>query len=287
MLEHKKLLQIASLSAILIASILVLAKFAAWIQTGSVSIQASLIDSLLDALTSLINFFVIHQALKPADKDHRFGHGKAEALGGLVQTAFITASAMWLLIDVCQNLFNPRPIVDIGIGNIIMVLAIILTAALVAFQRYVVKKTESLAISADSLHYQSDLLTCLGIVIGLNLTVYFNCLWLDSLIGIGIGFYILFTSYNIGIKSLNVLMDKELADDVREKILAIALTNPYVKDVHDLRTRSSGNQIFIQLHIDMDKQLDLQTAHDIGFEISQKICQLFPNADVMIHHDPV
>lgn len=287
MSKHKKLIQIASLSAILTAGILVISKFIAWTQTGSLSIQASLIDSLLDALTSLINFFVIRQALKPADEDHRFGHGKAEALGGLVQTAFITGSAVWLLTDAFQHLLHSEPIVDVGIGNTIMVLAIILTSFLIAFQRYVIKKTNSLAISADSLHYQTDLLTCVGILIGLNLTSYFNVWWLDSLIGMGIGAYILLTSYQIGMRSLNILMDKELKKGVREEILAIAHSNPYVKDVHDLRTRSSGNQVFIQLHIDMDKSLDLKTAHDAGLEISKQIRLLFPNADIMIHHDPV
>lgn len=286
-MQQKHLLQFAAIAAILTAAVLIVAKFIAWVQTGSLSLQASLIDSLLDVLASLINFFVIRQALKPADEEHRFGHGKAEALGGLAQTAFIAGSAVWLFIEAINHLIRPQPLGDVAIGNTIMVLAIVLTTALIVFQRYVIKKTNSLAIAADSLHYQTDLLTCLGILVGLNVTSYFNITWLDSLIGMAIGFYILATSYKIGMRSLNILMDRELSDDLRQKILDIAQKNPYAKGIHDLRTRSSGNQIFIQLHVDMDKDLNLKVAHDEGEKISQDILVAFPDADVIIHHDPV
>lgn len=286
-MQPKYLLQLAAISAILTATILIVAKFIAWVQTDSLSLQASLIDSLLDVLASLINFFVIRQALKPADEEHRFGHGKAEALGGLAQTAFIAGSAVWLFIEAINQLIRPQPLGDVTIGNTIMVLAIVLTTALIILQRYVIKRTNSLAIAADSLHYQTDLLTCIGILAGLNITAYFDIIWLDSLIGMAIGFYILVTSYKIGMRSLNILMDRELPDDLREKVLEIAHINPYVKGIHDLRTRSSGNRIFIQLHVDMDKDLNLKTAHDEGVKISEDILAAFPDADVIIHHDPV
>lgn len=287
LMQHKYLLHLAAIAAILTATILIIAKFIAWNETGSLSLQASLLDSLLDVLASLINLFVIRQALKPADAEHRFGHGKAEALGGLVQTAFIAGSALWLFIEAINHLIHPQPLGDIAIGTTIMILAIGLTTTLIILQRYVIRRTNSLAIAADSLHYQTDLLTCVGILIGLNITSYCNILWLDSVIGIGIGVYILATSYKIGLRSLNILMDRELSDDLRQKILDIATANTYVKGVHDLRTRSSGNQMFIQLHIDMDKELDLKTAHDEGSKISLQIRTLLPDADVMIHHDPV
>lgn len=287
LMQHKHLLQLAAIAAVFTATILIIAKFIAWNETGSLSLQASLLDSLLDVLASLINLFVIRQALKPADEDHRFGHGKAEALGGLVQTAFIAGSAIWLFIEAISHLIHPQPLGDIAIGTTIMILAIGLTTVLIVLQRYVIRQTNSLAIAADSLHYQTDLLTCVGILIGLNVTSYLHILWLDSVIGIAIGVYILATSYKIGIRSLNILMDRELSDDLRQKVLDIANANPYVKGVHDLRTRSSGNQIFIQLHIDMDKELNLKTAHDEGLKISLKIRTLLPDADVMIHHDPV
>lgn len=286
-MQHKNLLQLAAIAAILTATILIVAKFIAWEHTGSLSLQASLIDSLLDVVASIINLFVIRQALKPADEDHRFGHGKAEALGGLAQTAFIAGSAIWLFSEAIRHLLNPHPLNDLTIGNSIMVLAIGLTTVLILFQRYVIRRTNSLAIAADSLHYQTDLLTCLGILVGLNITTYFNIIWLDSLIGVAIGVYILATSYKIGLRALNILMDRELSNELREKVLDIASANPYVKGVHDLRTRSSGNKIFIQLHIDMEKNLDLKTAHDEGVKISLKIRTFLPDAEVMIHHDPV
>lgn len=286
-MKQRQLLQLAAISAILTATILIVAKFIAWVQTDSLSLQASLIDSLLDVLASLINFFVIRQALKPADEDHRFGHGKAEALGGLAQTAFIAGSAIWLFIEAINHLIRPQPLTNVSVGNTIMVLAIVLTTALILLQRYVIKRTNSLAIAADSLHYQTDLFTCAGILVGLNITEYFNILWLDSLIGMAIGVYILVTSYKIGIRSLNILMDRELSDELRQKIFEIAHTNPYVKGIHDLRTRSSGNQIFIQLHIDMDKNLNLKIAHDEGAKIAKDLLAAFPDADIIIHHDPV
>lgn len=287
LIHHKNLLQLAAIAAILTATILIVAKFIAWEQTGSLSLQASLVDSLLDVGASIINLFVIRQALKPADEDHRFGHGKAEALGGLVQTAFIAGSAIWLFSEAIHHLRHPHSLNDLAIGNSIMILAIALTTALILFQRYVIRRTDSLAIAADSLHYQTDLLTSIGILIGLNVTTYFNVIWLDSLIGGGIGIYILITSYKIGIRSLNILMDRELSHELREKVLDIANANPYVKGVHDLRTRSSGNKIFIQLHIDMEKNLDLKTAHDEGVKISLQIRAFLPDAEVMIHPDPV
>ncbi|WP_032112794.1 cation diffusion facilitator family transporter [Candidatus Paracaedibacter symbiosus] len=286
-MQQKHLLQLAAISAILTATVLIVAKFIAWTQTGSLSLQASLIDSLLDIVASIINFFVIRQALKPADEEHRFGHGKAEALGGLAQTAFIAGSAIWLFIEAANHLIRPQPLGDIAIGNSIMVLAIVLTTALIILQRYVIKRTNSLAIAADSLHYQTDLLSCVAILAGLNITSYFEVVWLDSLIGIAIGIYILATSYRIGVRALNILMDHELSDDLRQKVLDIARANPYVKGVHDLRTRSSGNKIFIQLHVEMDKDLSLQTAHDEGLKISVNIHYALPEADVMIHHDPI
>lgn len=286
-MSHKNLLQLAALAAILTASILIVAKFIAWNQTGSLSLQASLLDSLLDVVASIINLIVIRQALKPADEDHRFGHGKAEALGGVIQTLLIAGSAIWLFSEAVHHFLSPRPLEDLTLGNTIMLIVIGLTTGLVVFQRYVIRQTNSLAIAADSLHYQTDILTCIGVLIGLNITVYWNIWWLDSLIGVGIGIYILATSYQIGRQALNILMDRELSPEVRKKVLEIASTNSYVKGVHDLRTRSSGNKIFIQLHLDMAKELNLQTAHDEGRKISLKIQELYPNADVMIHHDPV
>lgn len=286
-IHHKQLLRFATYVAPIVACILILGKFTAWLKTDSLSLQASLIDSLLDLAASLINFFVIRQALKPADEEHRFGHGKAEALGGLGQSAFIAGSAIWLLIDMVHRLIAPHPLTDPGTGTIVMVLATILTTGLVIFQRYVVKETRSMAIAADSLHYQSDILTNIGVLISINLAVYMNWAWLDVLFGGGIAAYILYTSWHIGARSLNVLMDRELPDSDREQIINLALGHPHVLGIHDLRTRSSGLQEFIQMHLDLDDKISFVLAHEISETVEHAIQKAYPHAEVIIHQDPI
>lgn len=285
-LHHTQLLRFATYVAPTVACILILAKFFAWLKTDSMSLQASLIDSLLDLAASLVNFFVIRQALKPADEQHRFGHGKAEALGGLGQSTFIAGSALWLLIDVAHRLIAPHPLSDPETGTVVMIFASILTLGLVLFQKYVVKQTRSMAIAADSLHYQSDLLTNIGVLVSLNLSVYMNWNWLDVLVGASIAGYILYTSWHIGARSLDVLMDRELPDSDREKIIKLALDHPHVLGVHDLRTRSAGLQEFIQMHLDLDDKISFVLAHEISETVEGTIQRAFPHAEVIIHQDP-
>jgi len=284
--SHKMLMTLATYSAVGVAAILIGAKFFAWLQTDSLSLQASLIDSLLDIVASAINVFVVRHALKPADKEHRFGHGKAEALGGLGQSTFIAGSAVWLMIEAVYRLVHPQPLQEGLTGTLIMILAIVLTFGLVNFQRYVIKKTRSLAISADSLHYLSDLFMNVGVLISLNLSLFLGWVYLDVLVGMGIAVYILYTSWEIGRRSLDVLMDRELADTAREQIMEIALQHPHVWGVHDLRTRSTGLQDFIQMHLDMDETLSLLEAHNIGNDVEAAIQREFPHAEIIIHQDP-
>ncbi|WP_051908788.1 cation diffusion facilitator family transporter [Candidatus Odyssella acanthamoebae] len=279
------LVKLASKAAIGAASVMVLAKFYAWFQTGSLSLQASLVDSMLDILASILNFIIIRQAIKPADKEHRFGHGKAEAIGGLVQTAFIAGSAAWLIIDVAHRLFEPQPLSHVVLGNSVMVAATIITGALIVFQRYVVKRTKSLAIKADSVHYETDFLTNIGVLISLNLSVYFGWLWLDVVVGGVIAVYIFVASLKIALSSVDVLMDKELDNETRIAIKKIISCHPRIHGFHDLRTRSSGYHMFVQFHLDLDKNLPLWEAHQIGEEVEQMIIEKFPTAEVIIHHD--
>jgi ferrous-iron efflux pump FieF len=284
--SHKTLMTLATYGAVGVAAILIGAKFFAWTQTDSLSLQASLIDSLLDIVASVINLFVVHHALKPADKEHRFGHGKAEALGGLGQSTFIAGSAVWLMIEATHRLTHPHPLQESLIGTLTMTIAIALTGGLVIFQRYVIKKTRSLAISADSLHYLSDLFMNMGVLISLNLSLFFGWAYLDVLVGMGIAVYILYTSWEIGRRSLDVLMDRELGNAAREQIMEIALQHPHVWGVHDLRTRSTGLQDFIQMHLDMDETLSLLEAHNIGNDVEAAIQKAFPYAEIIIHQDP-
>ena len=275
----------ASKAAIAAASVMVFAKFYAWFQTGSLSLQASLVDSMLDILASILNFIIIRQAIKPADKEHRFGHGKAEAIGGLIQTAFIAGSAAWLIIDVAHRLFEPQPLAHVALGNSVMLAATLITGILIGFQRYVVKRTGSLAIKADSVHYETDFLTNIGVLISLNLSVYFGWLWLDVLVGGAIAAYIFVASLKIALNSVDVLMDKEMDDETRATLKQIIGCHPRIHGFHDLRTRSSGYHMFVQFHLDLDKNLPLWEAHQIGEEVEQMIIEKFPTAEVIIHHD--
>jgi ferrous-iron efflux pump FieF len=285
--HNKFLITTATYGAVGVAAILIAAKFFAWMRTDSLSLQASLIDSLLDMVASVINLLVVRQALKPADKEHRFGHGKAEALGGLGQSAFIAGSAVWLLIDVTHRLINPHPLQDAQIGSFVMIIASILTLLLVLYQRYVIKRTRSLVIAADSLHYLGDFYTNIGVLVSLNVSVILGWTHLDSLVGAGIAAYILHSSWKISQRSLDVLMDRELPDAERLQITKIALSHPHVWGVHDLRTRSAGLQDFIQMHLDMDEKLSLLEAHDIANDVELAVQAAFPHAEVIIHQDPI
>ena len=277
----------ASKVSIAVAAVMVIAKFFAWIQTDSLSLQASLVDSLIDIGSSIINFLIIREALKPADEEHRFGHGKAEALGGLAQTAFIAGSAGWLLFDAAHRLVYAHPLADVFIGNIIMVGATLITGGLVLFQRWVVRETGSVAIKADSLHYETDFWSNIGVLISLNLASTLNLIWIDVLIGVGIAVYLFTTSLKVASNSLDILMDKELSDEIRENITQIASSHPDVQGIHELRTRSAGYNIFIQLHLELEKNMTLERAHDITLEVMDLIHAVYHHAEVIIHQDPV
>lgn len=286
--QHTKLLvSLASYASVAVAAILIMAKFFAWMRSDSLSLQASLIDSLLDMAASVINLLVLRQAIKPADKEHRFGHGKAEALGGLGQSAFIAGSAVWIIIDAIHRLIYPHPLQESLTGSIVMIVAIVLTLLLVIYQRYVINRTRSIAISADSLHYLGDLYTNIGVLVSLNVSFLFGWTRLDSLVGASIAGYILYTSWVIGRKSLDVLMDRELPDEARLRITEIALQNPLVWGIHDLRTRSAGLQDFIQMHLDMDEKMSLLEAHDVANDVEVALQAAFPHAEIIIHQDPL
>jgi ferrous-iron efflux pump FieF len=285
-MQNDAYIKSASYFAVIVALVLVVSKFIAWNLSESVSLQASLVDSILDALASCVNFIVIRQALKPADQEHRFGHGKAEAIAGLGQSAFIAGSALWLLFEVVNRLIDPQAITHSFIGSMVMVLSIVLTLALVSYQRFVVKKTNSLAIAADSVHYQGDLFGNIGVLISLNISSYYAMPRVDALIGAAIGFYILKSSWDIFKQSLDVLMDRELSEPERASIQAIINDHPSVLGVHDLRTRSTGMQIFIQCHLDLLATLSLKEAHDIAYEVTKNLKKAYPQADIIIHQDP-
>ncbi len=284
--EAGRLMRLASYASVSVASILIAMKLAAWLATGSLAMLGSLVDSILDVLASLINLVAIRHALTPADEEHRFGHGKAEALAGLGQSAFIAGSAVFLLFQASARVFQPVAVSRSTIGVAVMVLAIAMTLVLVLFQRHVVKRTGSLAIGADSLHYKSDLLMNAGVIVALALVEFLGWQRADPLFAMAIALYIMYGAWQIASISYQQLMDREMSDEVRTRIREIATRHPAVRDMHDLRTRTSGTYSFIQLHLELDGQMTLYDAHAIADEVERNINAVFPGAEVIIHQDP-
>ncbi len=281
-----RLLRLATRAAVAVAVLLIVAKLVAWFLTDSVAILSSLMDSVLDAGASLVNMYAVAHALTPADREHRFGHGKAEALAGLAQSAFISGSALFLLAEASQRLFEPQTIARDDIGIAVMVLSLVLTIGLLMFQRYVIRRTNSIAISADSLHYRGDILANIGVILALVLAGRFGWVHADAIVAILVAFYILYGAWGIIRSALDQLMDRELPDAQRQRIRQIALDHDQVEDVHDLRTRSSGIHTFIQMHLELDGELPLLAAHEIADQVEAAIQAAFPGAEVIIHQDP-
>jgi ferrous-iron efflux pump FieF len=284
--ERAKLLKLASVASVITALTLIVAKLAAWLVTGSVSLLASLVDSAMDSLASLINLFAIRYSLQPADQHHRFGHGKAEPLAGLAQSAFIAGSAVFLILHAIDRLRYGRLLEQVGIGIGVMVLAIIMTVVLLAIQRYVIRKTGSTAIRADSLHYVTDLLTNISILVALYLSTL-GWGWADPVFAIGVAIYIFYSAFQIGHEAFQQLMDRELPADIRERIRATAMAPPEVTGIHEVRTRQSGQTQFVQLHLELDEEMSLKQAHAIADEVEENIMAFLPGAEVIIHQDPV
>lgn len=286
--EHqaRRLLTLAASASVATALILIAVKSVAWVLTGSVSLLASLIDSIMDSLASLVNFAAIRYSLVPPDDEHRFGHGKAEALAGLGQSLLIAGSALYLLHEAVLKLLDPRPLEATGLGIGVMVFSIVLTALLLVVQKYVVRRTGSTAIDADSLHYLSDLAVNAGIIVALVLSG-FGFIEADGLVGLVIALYIFYSAWKIGWDAVQLLLDRELPGEVRDVIGAVVGEHEQALGFHDLRTRQSGRTWFIQLHVDMDESLPLRQAHDLGERIREDILKHYPAAEVIIHHDPV
>lgn len=285
-LDRAGLLKLASVASVITAVFLIVAKLAAWYVTGSVGLLASLVDSVMDSIASLINLFAIRYALQPADEEYRFGHGKAEPLAGLVQAAFIAGSAIFLIFHAIDRLRLAQPLEQVGIGVGVMILAIVMTLILLAIQRYVIRKTDSTAIRADSLHYATDLLTNVSILLALYLTTL-GWSWADPVFAIAVAIYIFYSAIHIGQDSFQQLMDRELPEDILEKIQATAMSHPEVTGTHELRTRQSGQTRFVQLHLELDEDMSLKQAHEIADEVEAEIKVFLPGAEVLIHQDPV
>ncbi|MFZ5798446.1 MAG: cation diffusion facilitator family transporter [Desulfobulbaceae bacterium] len=279
------LLQRATYASVLVALLLICGKLIAWLLTGSLTVLASLVDSLMDAAASFINLLAVRWSLNPADEEHRFGHGKAEFLAGLAQASFIAGSAFFLMVQAIDRLRNPTPVSQVTVGLGIMILAIVATIGLLLYQKHVIRKTGSMAIRGDALHYATDVLTNLGTIAAL-LLAHYGWPGLDPVFAIVLAGYILYSAGKIGYEAGQMLMDREVAPEIREEIIRIARTPPQVKGVHDVRTRQSGQTMMIQLHLELEDQLPLVRAHGIARAVEKEILRSWPGADVIIHQDP-
>jgi ferrous-iron efflux pump FieF len=286
MRDDARLTQSAAIFSIIVAAILILGKGVAWVDSDSASILASLADSSLDIIVSLINFFAIRLAFSPADKEHPFGHGKAESLAALMQSAFIAGSAFVLLLHASERLIHPQPIASWQLATWVMGVSLVLTIVLVIYQRWVYSKTGSLAVKADSAHYFSDILATIAVIVAL-LGAQWNIIWLDPAVAILIVVALLKSAWDIAKEALNMLMDHSLDPDVAKTIKNIVAGNTSILGCHDIKTRQSGNIQFIQVHLDFAANVSLFHAHTQGEWLVAEIVEKYPRADVLIHHDPV
>jgi ferrous-iron efflux pump FieF len=284
--ENDTLMRRTALAAVIVGVVLVVIKTVAYILTGSIALMASLVDSAMDIIVSFVNLLAVRHALTPADREHRFGHGKAEPLAGLLQGAFIAGSTLLLVTESVKRLISPQPLEHGMFGIVVTVVSTIICIVLVIQQRAVVRRTGSIAIKADYLHYFADILINIGVVVAIVLATTFGWLSADPIMGILVAVALVWSVTSIVRQSYDQLMDRELPDADRDRIKAVVMSHPSVYDMHDLRTRAAGTRSFIQLHIEMDPALGLYRAHAIADEVEAKIRLLYPQAEIIIHQDP-
>lgn len=276
----------AAVASVATAAVLLLMKaYAVWM-TSSVAMLSSLADTGLDLLASIVTLFGVRLAAQPADRDHRFGHGKAEALAALFQIALITLSATAIAIHAVNRLGSAEAPThgEYGIG--VSAIAIAITIALVLYQQHAIRHSGSLAVTADNLHYKSDLFLNLSVVIAIILDQWVGMRGVDALAGLGIALWLVWNAWRTASRAIDQLMDKEWPYEKRQRFLAIASQHPELKGIHDLRTRTSGNNDFVQFHVWVDPHMSVVDAHRVMDEIEDRLMQEFPDTEILIHPDP-
>lgn len=274
--------------SIIAAGFLIILKAVTGYLTGSISVWASLLDSAMDIFASTINFFAVRAAARPPDDDHLYGHGKVESLAGLFQSAVITASAAFLIREALHRIFTPHPtgMEWLGVGT--MLVASLVSVALVARLRSVARKTDSPALSADAVHYATDVYTNGAALIALAVVALTGWLLVDPLISLTISAFILWSAFDVARDSVNVLMDKRLPEEIDEMVATVVSRyhGEGVLGFHDLRTRRSGSHKFIDLHLDVNNELSFQGAHDLSVRVLRALEAEIPRSRVQIHCDP-
>ncbi len=284
--DHARLQRLAATASLAVAVLLTLLKLAAAMLTGSLALLSSMADSLTDIIASSVTYFSVRISQHPPDLGHRFGHGKAEALSALAQSAIVMGAAILILAEAVHRLLAPRPIQAPGFGILVMLVSMIVTLLLLAFQKRVIRLTGSQAIEADAMHYRADLLTTLVILVALSVGGRAGWAWLDPVAAVVVAGYIAWNGLRIGIHAVDTLMDHELPAEIRARIAAIVHSHPEVRGMHDLRTRRSGRTLFIEMHVELDPQLTVARAHDIADALESRIRREFPDAEVLLHQEP-
>jgi len=276
----------AALASVLVALLLIALKsYAAW-ATNSVAMLGSLTDSGLDLIASLVTLYGVRLAAEPADREHRFGHGKAEAIAALFQVVLITISAIGIAVRAIDRLLHRAATANLEYGVGVSVIAIGATGLLVAYQRQVIRATGSVAINADNVHYQSDLLLNGSVIAALLLDQFAGLRGIDPLFGVGISLWLAWGAYRASNQAIDQLMDREWPQEKRQQFLRVASQHPQLKGIHDLRTRTSGMKDFVQFHVWVAPDMTVLEAHRVMDEIEAKLGEEFPGVEILIHPDP-
>ena len=281
------LVRSASIASLLVASTLIVLKYYGWVTTTSVSLLGSLADSLIDFLASVFVFVATSYSILPADAKHRFGYGKSEGLAAFVQSLFIGISGIYVCFEATKRLLNPSQISQPSIAIWIILVSIVLTLALVMYQKYVVKKTKSIAIESDQYLYLTDTFINFSVLFSIVITGWTRFVFIDALVGLLISGVVLYTSVTLLKKSFKILLDQEIQSEDRDRIREIALDHPKVLGFHDLRTRDTGRKYIIQFHLELDPNMSLLESHEITDEVTDNVLKLYPDSELIIHTDPL
>ena len=281
------LVKSASIASLLVSSTLIVLKYYGWVTTTSVSLLGSLADSLIDFLASVFVFIAVSYSLLPADAKHRFGYDKSEGLAAFIQSLLIGISGVYVFSEAITRLLNPSQINQPNIAIWIILVSIALTIALIIYQKYVVKKSQSMAIESDQYHYLTDTFINLSVLFSIVITGWTRFTFIDAVVGLLISGVVLYTAFILLKKSFKILLDQEIQSSHRDQIRKIALQHPQVLGFHDLRTRDTGRKYIIQFHLELDPKMSLLESHRITDEVTDNVLDVYPNSELIIHTDPL
>lgn len=284
--KDNRLKKAAAIAGVSLAVMLIICKLLAFIKTDSLAIFSSLADSVTDLFASMVSFIAVYFSTKPANSNHRYGYGKAEALSAFLQAIFVGISGVFVIADGIKRLITPVVIEQTETGIAIMLFSIFSTLLLVIFQTYVANKTSSLAIKADRAHYTIDFLTNSTVVVSLLLVHFFGFYYFDVIAALFISVYLLYNAGQIAKEAIEQITDQELSPEIREKVADIVSKSEGILGMHDFRTRSLGGVYCFEIHLEIDGKLPLAKAHEFTAAVEKKILALYPESQILIHQDP-